>query len=203
LKTDLSQYDNSWYHTGAGRIKRSVWFVVNALFFLNPLNPSSGIKVAILRWFGAKIGTGVMIKPGVNIKYPWRLSIGNYTWIGEKVWIDNLDQTTIRQPLLLVARGIVAVRQPQLQAPNVRLDDWPHYVGRWGVARCPIGGDRRADVWLPFRIDRQQRGHQKHGPIHHLPRKPGGGCEDKKTGRRIDKKIQDKRRVNLIVFPQA
>jgi len=37
----------------------------------------------------------VVLKPAVNIKYPWFLSIGDNTWIGEGVWIDNLDQVTI------------------------------------------------------------------------------------------------------------
>ena len=45
--------------------------------------------------FGAKIGKGVTIKPGVNIKYPWKLTVGDYTWIGERVWIDCLDTVTI------------------------------------------------------------------------------------------------------------
>jgi putative colanic acid biosynthesis acetyltransferase WcaF len=45
--------------------------------------------------FGAKIGTGVIIKPAVNIKYPWNLEIGNHSWLGEKVWIDNLVKVTI------------------------------------------------------------------------------------------------------------
>ena len=36
-----------------------------------------------------------MIKPNVNIKYPWKLRLGNYVWIGESVWIDNLDNITI------------------------------------------------------------------------------------------------------------
>jgi putative colanic acid biosynthesis acetyltransferase WcaF len=31
----------------------------------------------------------------VNIKYPWRLEIGNFVWIGEEVWIDNLGQVKI------------------------------------------------------------------------------------------------------------
>lgn len=94
-KTDLSRYDNSWYNTGAGPVKRSIWFVVNVIFFINPLNPWSGLKVGLLRLFGAKIGKGVVIKPAVNIKYPWLLTIGNYTWIGEKVWIDNLTKVSI------------------------------------------------------------------------------------------------------------
>jgi putative colanic acid biosynthesis acetyltransferase WcaF len=53
------------------------------------------LKIWFLREFGAKVGDGVIIKPDVNIKYPWKLTIGNYTWIGEGVWIDNLDQVTI------------------------------------------------------------------------------------------------------------
>jgi putative colanic acid biosynthesis acetyltransferase WcaF len=93
--TDLSRYNNEWFDEGAGILKRSFWFIINALFFINPLNPISSIKVRLLRLFGAQIGKGVVIKPGVNIKYPWKLQVGNYTWIGEKVWIDNLDQTII------------------------------------------------------------------------------------------------------------
>ena len=45
--------------------------------------------------FGAKLGEGVVIKPGVNIKYPWKLEIGNHVWLGEKVWIDNLGEVKI------------------------------------------------------------------------------------------------------------
>ena len=71
------------------------WYVVNELFLRNPLNISSGLKVFCLKVFGAKIGKGVVIKPHINIKYPWKLSIGDHCWIGEGVWIDNLDQVTI------------------------------------------------------------------------------------------------------------
>ncbi len=49
----------------------------------------------MLKVFGARIGKGVVIKPVVNIKYPWKLSIGNNSWIGEGVWIDNLSDVMI------------------------------------------------------------------------------------------------------------
>lgn len=94
-KVDLSKYDNSWYHTGAGRLKCILWYFANILFLQNPLNPLIGLKVRLLRLFGAKIGNGVVIKPSVNIKYPWNLRIGDHVWIGENVWIDNLSQVTI------------------------------------------------------------------------------------------------------------
>jgi len=69
--------------------------MVNAFIFKSSWLPVSAIKVILLRIFGASIGKGVNIKPCVNIKYPWKLSIGNDTWIGENVWIDNLDTTAI------------------------------------------------------------------------------------------------------------
>ncbi len=94
IKTDLSKYDNSWYQPGSF-IKRTLWFYINVLFFINPLNPSSLVKKILLRLFGAKIEKGVVIKPGVNIKYPWKLIIKENTWIGENVWIDNLDEVVI------------------------------------------------------------------------------------------------------------
>lgn len=45
--------------------------------------------------FGAKIGKGFIIKNNVIIKSPWNLTVGDYCWIGENVWIDNLDKITI------------------------------------------------------------------------------------------------------------
>ena len=94
MKTDLLRYDNSWYRPGASW-KRLLWYFVNALVMKNSWLPSSGLKVRVLRVFGAKIGTGVNIKPCVNVKYPWLLEIGDYTWIGENVWIDNLAKVKI------------------------------------------------------------------------------------------------------------
>lgn len=88
-KTDLSRFRNDWYNPGAGALKRVLWYMVNAAFFTTYF-PFGGFKKFLLRLFGAKVGKGVVIKPSVNIKYPWRLEIGDHVWIGEKVWIDNL-----------------------------------------------------------------------------------------------------------------
>lgn len=93
-KTDLSKYDNSWYQPGR-KVVCIVWYFVNVLLFVSHINPSSSLKIWLLQLFGAKVGRGVVIKPGVNIKYPWKLEIGDYCWIGEDVWIDNLEQVII------------------------------------------------------------------------------------------------------------
>ena len=36
-----------------------------------------------------------MIKPHVRIKFPWKFKIGNHSWIGEDVWVDNLAEVSI------------------------------------------------------------------------------------------------------------
>lgn len=91
--TDLSKFNNSWYHPG-NALKRMVWYCTSVLFFESAF-PLNFCKRKMLRLFGAEIGKGVVIKPHVRIKYPWKLSVGDYTWIGEDVWIDNLDQVRI------------------------------------------------------------------------------------------------------------
>jgi putative colanic acid biosynthesis acetyltransferase WcaF len=95
MVVDLSKYDNSWYWPGRGKFMRSIWYFVNATFFMNSLFTVSFLKVGLLKMFGAKIGKGVVIKPRVNIKYPWNFTVGNHSWIGEGVWIDNLVSVSI------------------------------------------------------------------------------------------------------------
>ena len=90
----LDQFNNSWYHPGS-LLKRALWYFMNLLFIKNQWNPFNGLKRGVLKLFGATIGKGVIIKPSVNIKYPWKLEIGDHVWIGEGVWIDNLGMVKI------------------------------------------------------------------------------------------------------------
>ena len=94
-KVDFSKFNNDWYDPGKNSMIRIIWYFVNMAIFKSYFFPLYGVKASILRLFGAKIGRNFVIKPNVNIKYPWKLSIGNDVWIGEEVWIDNLDQIYI------------------------------------------------------------------------------------------------------------
>ncbi len=99
-KVDLSRYDNSDFNPGSP-FKKSLWYLVN-LFIFNTFIPyPSGLKVILLKLFGASVGISVVIKPKVNIKYPWFLEIGNNAWIGENVWIDNLTNVKIGKNVVL------------------------------------------------------------------------------------------------------
>lgn len=95
MKVDLSKYRNPEYNHGAGVLKRLGWYLCSKAFIHSQLPLPVSFKRAILRAFGAKVGRGVVIKPQVNIKYPWFLEIGDHAWIGEEVWIDNLVKVKI------------------------------------------------------------------------------------------------------------
>jgi len=95
LTIQLNTYKNKWFKPGKNGITRLIWYCINSIFINSYLIPFSPFKVVLLKLFGAKVGKGVNIKPKVNIKYPWKLTIGDYTWIGENVWIDNLDEVII------------------------------------------------------------------------------------------------------------
>ncbi len=95
FRTNLKDYDTGNYSPGAPKFKIIFWLLVNAMFLKNAFNLSSESKIFVLRLFGAQIGRGVIIKQSVSVKYPWLLSIGDYSWIGEHVWIDNLAEVKI------------------------------------------------------------------------------------------------------------
>ncbi len=95
MKTQLDTYNNDWYKTGRSVLVRSIWFFVSGVFVQSKWHPFSGIRIFLLRLFGAEIGKGVMVKPEVLVKYPWLLSVGDHVWIGEGVWIDNLVKVKI------------------------------------------------------------------------------------------------------------
>jgi putative colanic acid biosynthesis acetyltransferase WcaF len=94
VEVDLGKFDNSHYRPGS-KFKLGLWYLVNLFFFQSGLAYPNFFKLFLLRLFGCILGEGVVIKPRVNIKYPWFLTLGNNVWIGEGVWIDNLTLVDI------------------------------------------------------------------------------------------------------------
>lgn len=142
LSVDLAAYRVTGYSPGAGISRRVLWHLVKPLVFTNSLVPFYWIKRLLLRMFGARIGESVVIKPRVNIKHPWRLSIGDHSWIGEGVWIDNLVEVEIgsnacvsQEAFLLTGNHDYKSARFTLIAKPIRVED-----GAWMGARsvvCP------------------------------------------------------------------
>lgn len=139
-KLDLSLFSSKDIDKGAGRIKRLLWYFINAFFINCYWNLSSGLKVRILKAFGAHIGKGVMIKPNVNIKRPWRLTIGDYVWIGEGVWIDNNTDVIIQSNCVLSQEAMLLCGNHNYKKKT--FDSFPGKIileeGSWVCARAVV-----------------------------------------------------------------
>ena len=89
----LNDYKSN-YSSGP-KLRLYLWYIVDTFLFSNVLITNYALKSKILRIFGADVGVGVVFKPRVKIKYPWLLRVGDNSWIGEGVWIDNQALVTI------------------------------------------------------------------------------------------------------------
>lgn len=90
----LSSFNTGNFNKGAGFIKQTLWYFVNALFVRASWNPFMGIKVFFLK-LSVQNRERTSNKNNVNIKFPWKLTLGNDVWLGENAWIDNLDEVII------------------------------------------------------------------------------------------------------------
>jgi putative colanic acid biosynthesis acetyltransferase WcaF len=142
MKTvDLKNFNNDWYNPG-NKVKILLWFIVGRIFLNTYLPIPVSLKLTILRLFGGKIGKGIMIKPKVNIKYPWFLEIKDYVWIGEKVWIDNFVQVTLESNVCISQEAMLLTGNHNYRKTSFDLMPAEIYIkqGAWIGAKtvvCP------------------------------------------------------------------
>jgi putative colanic acid biosynthesis acetyltransferase WcaF len=117
------------------------WALCERLFVTSSVQVSSRLRVAVLRAFGAEIGDGVILRPGLRVKFPWKLHIGDRSWIGESVWLHNQDHVFIGHDAVVsqdtfLTTGTHAFRGDMgLRTEPVRIGD-----GAWVTSRCVVLG---------------------------------------------------------------
>lgn len=126
---------------GASRFKESIWYIVKMLFFLTPIPVPQIIKAVFLSWFGAKIGKGIIIKPRVNIHMPWKLELGDDSWIGEEVFILNFEPVKIGKNVCISQRAFLCGGNHDYLDPAFKYRNGPITIqdGAWVGANCFVG----------------------------------------------------------------
>ena len=142
MRVDNSRFDNSDYDPGRGFFFRALWYCINALVFKTYIFPFYGLKANLLCAFGASVGAGLVIKPNVNIKYPWLLSLGENVWIGEGAWIDNLSTVDVgnnvciyQDAFILTGNHDYSMQSFDLIVKNVTIEDGV-WIGAKSIV-CP------------------------------------------------------------------
>jgi putative colanic acid biosynthesis acetyltransferase WcaF len=136
---DLSRFSNRGYQRGAGRLKELLWLLSRGLFFRGlPLN---ALRRFLLRSFGAHVGKGAVIKPGVKVTFPWRLTLGDHVWLGEEVFILNLAPVTIGNHVCISQRAFLCTGSHDWSDPYFGLVTKPITIhdGVWICAGAFVG----------------------------------------------------------------
>jgi putative colanic acid biosynthesis acetyltransferase WcaF len=110
-----------------------LWYLTKCLLFLPAWPVPCFLKRAILRGFGARVGQGVVIKPRVNIHLPWKLAVGDFSWIGEEVFILNFEPVTIGAHCCISQRAFLCTGNHDFRRPEMPYRNRPIVIedGAW------------------------------------------------------------------------
>ncbi|HIK11962.1 MAG TPA: colanic acid biosynthesis acetyltransferase WcaF [Oscillatoriaceae cyanobacterium M33_DOE_052] len=137
----LDKYTTGNYAPGAPLWKQLLWYFLGYPLVRSYWLPFSAPKVLILRWFGAKVGQGVRIKPGLRVKFPWRLVVGDFVWLGENAWIDNLANVTLESHVCISQDVYLCTGNHDWRSPDFALITGEIYIEEsgWIAARAVVG----------------------------------------------------------------
>ena len=139
----LADYDNCLFDPGRGLLIRTLWYFLSLVLLESGWFPISSIKTRVLRLFGARIGSGLVIHPNVRIKYPWRLTVGDNCWIGREVWIDNLADVTLESDVCLSQGAYLCTGSHDHRSATFELKTGEIRIlhGAWICCRAVVLGD--------------------------------------------------------------
>ena len=127
------------YDKGRGFVPQALWVAVSTLIFTQVWCPNR-LRCALLRWFGAEVGTGVLIRHRVRVQWPWKLSIGNDSWVGTDAELYNVDNIIIGSDVCISQYVYVCTGSHDPRSPTFDFDNGPIVLedGVWLCARSTV-----------------------------------------------------------------
>ena len=151
----LASFKGYGYDKGRSAVWQAAWFACLNLVFCKWWCPAR-VRVWMLRVFGAHVGEGVLIRHRVRVLWPWKLSIADHCWIGEGVWLLNLEPITIGPDVCISQEAFLCTGSHDRHSPSFEYDNRPITVeaGAWIGARAVILRGVSATVPACERVDR-------------------------------------------------
>ena len=92
---DLSQFQLPDGFRGRSRVAVQLWWLIQSTVFRWSPQVAYGFRRWLLRRFGAKVGSHVLVRPSASTTYPWKVTIGDHAWIGDEVVLYSLGDIEI------------------------------------------------------------------------------------------------------------
>lgn len=147
-RRNLAGFTGAGYDRGRPIGWQIGWKLVSGLVVIRWWCPMP-LRLKLLRAFGATIGKGVVFRHEVKVHWPWKLSVGDHSWIGEGTWILNLEPVSIGSNVCVSQGVLLCTGSHDLRSPTFEFDNAPITIedGAWVAARatvlrgCRIGAD--------------------------------------------------------------
>lgn len=127
------------YDKGRGLCAQVLWVAMSTLIFTQVWCPNR-LRCAMLRWFGAQVGDNVLIRHRVTVQWPWKLSIGNSSWIGAGSELYNLDRIEIGSDVCISQYVYLCTGSHDRTSATFEFDNGPITIedGVWVCARSTV-----------------------------------------------------------------
>jgi putative colanic acid biosynthesis acetyltransferase WcaF len=138
-RRSLAGFTGAGYDKGRGIAWQAAWQLASSLLVMPWFVPPK-VRVGVLRAFGARIGEGVNLRSGVRVHWPWKLTIGDHSWIGERAWILNLEPVTIGSDVCISQGVFLCTGSHDRRSATFEFDNGPIAIedGAWVAARATV-----------------------------------------------------------------
>ncbi len=136
---NLAGFTGGGYDKGRGKTTQIAWMLLSGSVLFRWWMPNR-FRISILRIFGAKIARGALIRHGVKIHWPWKLEVGENSWIGERAWILNLEEVKIGNNVCISQEVLLCTGSHDRHSPTFEFDNGPINLedGCWIATRSTI-----------------------------------------------------------------
>jgi putative colanic acid biosynthesis acetyltransferase WcaF len=126
---------------GRSAIAVQLWWLVQATAFRGSPQIAYGFRRWLLRCFGAKVGHKVLLRSSVTVTYPWKVSIGDYAWIGDDVVLYSIGNITIEAHAVVSQRSYLCAgdHDAALSDFPIRARDITVKAGAWVATDVFVG----------------------------------------------------------------
>ena len=127
-------------YTRRENLRRVLWALATPLFRFSP-RPCFAWRRGLLRLFGARVGRGVHVYPSTVVVMPWNLAMGEWSSLGEHVFIYDLGRVTVGARVTVSLRAHLCAGTHDARRADLPLVKPPITIGdqAWICADAFVG----------------------------------------------------------------
>lgn len=106
-----------------------LWWFVQATCFRPSPQLFYGWRRFLLRLFGARVGVGVLVRPTVEVTYPWKVELGDHCWIGDHVTLYSLGEIRVGAHAVVSQKSYLCAGSHDMAKADFTITHSPIVVG--------------------------------------------------------------------------